>query len=245
MSPGPAVPSPSGMALWMRTSRLLEEAGFTHAFCHHGRPGDAETCAAVAPGCTLQRAHQVHGSAVARASGWHEDAPPEADAVISADPSLACAVRTADCGPVLVACCATGAAAAVHAGWRGIAGGVVAAAISALVRDFGAVPSRMAAAVGPCARGRRYEVGEEVASAVSRAGCADALIRHAHAPRPFLDVARACAMQLAASGIPWDRIDADPPCSIESTWCPSHRRDPALGARMLSLVVPRLPRAHG
>lgn len=245
MSAGSSAPSPSGMALWARTSTLLAEAGFTHAFCHHGRPGDAQTCAAIAPGCTLQRAQQVHGSAVARASGWHEDAPPEADAVISAEPSLACAVRTADCGPVLVACRATGAVAAVHAGWRGIACGVIAAAVNALVRDFGADPSRMVAAVGPCARGRRYEVGEEVASAVARAGCADAVIRDASGPRPFLDIARACALHLGGCGVPARSIDADPPCSIESPWCPSHRRDPSSGARMLSLIVPTLLRAHG
>lgn len=245
MSAGSAAPPPAGMALWMRTSQLLADAGFTHAFCHHGRPSDAATCAAVAPACVLQRAHQVHGAAVVRASGWSEDAPPEADAVISADPCHACAVRTADCGPVLLACCVTGAAAAVHAGWRGIASRVIPAAISALVQECGAVPSRMVAAVGPCARGRRYEVGEEVASAVSQAGCAHAIIRHASGLRPFLDVAQACAIQLAACGIPSSRIDADPPCSIESPWCPSHRRDPASGTRMLSLIVPTLVRAHG
>ena len=165
--------------------------------------------------------------------------------MISADPSYACAVRTADCAPVLVACCATGAVAAIHAGWRGISCGVIAAAIGAMARELGAVPHSMVASVGPCARARRYEVGEEVASAVSAAGCGGAVVRRPGADRPFLDVARAAAIQLAACGIAQDRIDADPPCSIESLWCPSHRRDPSNGARMLSIIVPRLTRAHG
>ena len=165
--------------------------------------------------------------------------------MISADPSYACAVRTADCAPVLVACCATGAVAAIHAGWRGISCGVIAAAIGAMARELGAVPHSMVASVGPCARARRYEVGEEVASAVSAAGCGGAVVRRPGADRPFLDVARAAAIQLAACGIAQDRIDADPPCSIESLWCPSHRRDPSNGARMLSIIVPRLTRADG
>jgi hypothetical protein len=149
-------------------------------------------------------------------------------------------VRTADCAPVLVACTATGAVAAIHAGWRGIATGVIAAAVGAMVRDLGAQHEAMVAAVGPCARARRYEIGEDVAAAMSGAGCADAVIRRPEWPRPFLDVARAAALQLAASGVAPERIDADPPCSIESAWCPSHRRDPSNRARMLSLIVPRL-----
>lgn len=199
----------------------------------------------MAQGSRLQLAKQVHGSSVVRASGWDTRDAPEADAVISADPSFACAVRTADCAPVLVACTATGAVAAIHAGWRGIAEGVIPAAVGAMVRELGAQAETMVAAVGPCARARRYEIGEEVAAAVSGAGCAPAVIRRPESPRPFLDVARAAALQLAASGIASGRIDADPPCSIESAWCPSHRRDPSNQARMLSLIVARLVQSDG
>jgi YfiH family protein len=199
----------------------------------------------MAQGSRLQLAKQVHGSSVARASGWDSHDAPEADAVISADPSFACAVRTADCAPVLLACTATGAVAAIHAGWRGIAEGVIPAAVGAMVRELGAQAETMIAAVGPCARARRYEIGEEVAAAVSGAGCAAAVIRRPESPRPFLDVARAAALQLAASGIAPGRIDADPPCSIESAWCPSHRRDPSNRARMLSLIAPRLMQSDG
>jgi len=232
-------------ARWSSTCPLLSGAGFAHAFCHHGRPDDAATAAVIAKGCTLQVARQVHGASVARATGWAPDEAPAADAVISADPAFACAVRTADCAPVLVACGATGAVAAIHAGWRGIAEGVIAAAVAAMARDFGAQPSAMIAAIGPCARAGRYEIGEDVAAAVSAVGCASAVFRRPDSPRPFLDVARAAALQIAASGIAPARIDADPPCSIESTWCPSYRRDPGSRARMLSLIVPRLGMRDG
>lgn len=232
-------------AAWSSVSPLLCESGFVHAFCHQGRPDDGETCAAVVPACTLQLARQVHGASIAQATGWTPDDSPEADAVISADRAFACAVRTADCAPVLVACRVTGAAAAIHAGWRGIAAGVIAAAVDAMVRELGALPQAMVAAVGPCARARRYEIGEEVAAAVSAAGCADAVFRRPESPRPFLDVARAASLQLAASGISATRIDADPPCSIESSWCHSHRRDPANRGRMLSLIMPGIALSNG
>lgn len=223
---------------------MVSSARFTHAFCHHGRPEDEATCASIAPGCVLQQARQVHGAHVVRATGWAPDAAPEADAVISADPSFACAVRTADCAPVLVACRTTGAVAAIHAGWRGVAASVIVAAVDAMAREFGADPVAMVAAVGPCARACHYEIGEEVACAVAAAGCAESIVRRAGAQRPFLDVARAAALQLAAAGVPESAIDAEPPCSIESLWCPSHRRDPGRRTRMLSLIVPRL-QAHG
>lgn len=245
MSAAAGAPSLHGAACWSTRSGLIASAGFAHAFCHHGRPDDEATCAAIAPGRILQQARQVHGPNVAVASGWSGNSAPEADAVISADASFACAIRTADCAPVLVGCTATGAVAAIHAGWRGLACGVIAASVDALVRDCRAVRSHMIAAIGPCARGGQYEVGEEVASTMAAAGCADAVITRPGAPRPFLDVARAAALQLAAAGVPAHRIDADPPCSIESHWCPSHRRDPSSTARMLSIIVPRPGNAHG
>lgn len=246
MTAAVGAPSPADVAGWSRGSPLLAAEGFTHAFCHHGRPdADVVTCAAVAPGRALHQARQVHGAAVAIAAHWRSGDPPEADAIISADPACACAVRTADCAPALLACRATGAVAAVHAGWRGISRGVIAAAVRRLAHEFGASPDAMVAAVGPCARARRYEVGEDVVSAMLAAGCASAVVRHPDLPRPFLDVARAAAIQLAACGIREACIDADPPCSIESLWCPSHRRDPSSGARMLSIIVPRLTRNHG
>ncbi|MBU3729372.1 MAG: polyphenol oxidase family protein [Phycisphaerales bacterium] len=233
------------LARWRRTSILLSRYGFPHGFCHLGRPDDEASCAAVAPGCVLQQARQVHGPVVVRAAGWSPDAAPEADAVMSPDQGIACAVRTADCAPVLVGCSATGAVAAIHAGWRGISRGVIGTTIRAMIEQLGSVPHTMVAAIGPCARGCHYEIGEEVASAVSDAGCASAVVRRAGSPRPFLDVAAAAAWQLAEAGVPLARIDADAPCSIESHWCPSHRRDPSSRARMLSMIAPRTRMHHG
>src|SRR5687768_6456665 len=84
----------------------------------------------------LVRGRQVHGSHVLVAG------PPsvgltDADIVIGSDQALALAVQTADCVPLLLADPRTGAVAAAHAGWRGLAARVPHRAVEALVREFG------------------------------------------------------------------------------------------------------------
>ena len=70
---------------------------------------------------------QVHGSEVVRLQpDWQDDNAPPADAAVSTDPDLAVAILVADCLPVLFA--APGGVAGAHAGWRGLAGGVLQAA---------------------------------------------------------------------------------------------------------------------
>src|SRR6185369_8757412 len=100
----------------------------------------------------LVRLRQVHGAAVVvRRVG---DPPPaiarpDADIVVSNDPSNALAIQTADCVPLLIADPATGAIAAAHAGWRGLAAGVPGVTVAALAREFGSAPADLVAAVGP------------------------------------------------------------------------------------------------
>jgi hypothetical protein len=103
---------------------------------------------------------QVHGAAVRRATEPPGPARPPAEedgqaAALTRHPAL---VFTADCTPLLLA--AYGAVAAVHAGWRGVAAGVVEEALAAL-REVGGT-GQVTALIGPGARGCCYEVGEEV-----------------------------------------------------------------------------------
>jgi YfiH family protein len=103
---------------------------------------------------------QVHGARVRRASeppGLERPAEDE-DGQATALRDAAALVFVADCLPVLLA--ADGAVAAVHCGWRGLAGGIVAEGVTAL-RELGA-EGPVAAVVGAGARGCCYEVGEEV-----------------------------------------------------------------------------------
>ena len=109
---------------------------------------------------------QVHGITVLRLQHGHLDAAPvEADAAWTDEPGLACTVQVADCLPVLMAAPEGRAVAAAHAGWRGLAGGVVEAALAALCEGAHCAPQDVAVWLGPCIGPRQFEVGDEVLQA--------------------------------------------------------------------------------
>jgi hypothetical protein len=102
---------------------------------------------------------QVHGTAVADAS--HERAGCEADASFTREPGQVLAALTADCLPVLLAEETGSAVAIAHAGWRGLAAGVIERVIAAL----GTEPRRLVAYLGPAIGPRAFEVGGDVRDA--------------------------------------------------------------------------------
>ena len=118
----------------------------------------------------LARLHQVHGAAVALATARGRDALPPADIHLTRDTDLALAVQTADCLPILLADTRTGAVAAAHAGWRGLAARVPEVVVGALARQFGSRPSDLVVAIGPSIGACCYEVGADVRDAMSGAG---------------------------------------------------------------------------
>lgn len=162
---------------------------------------------------------QVHGARVAVIrKGETAPAPrPEADALVSNSPEIAVAVRAADCAPILMADDATGAVAAVHAGWRGTVARVAAAALQALTREFGTQPSNLVVAIGPSIGPCCYEVGPELVDAFAAAGHERYLIdRWFRAPRDGtlrLDVAGANRDQLVLAGVPEERIHLSALCT--------------------------------
>lgn len=103
---------------------------------------------------------QVHGARVRDLDA--DEVPGEADAAITRRAGRVCAVLTADCLPVLLACASGDAVAAVHAGWRGLAGGV----IEATVRALGSAPASILAWLGPAIGPEHFEVGPEVHEAL-------------------------------------------------------------------------------
>ena len=176
-------------------------------------------------GRTFARSTQVHGARV-RAVATPEEARPgeEFDGQVTSSRDVVCAVRTADCLPV--ALFSEHAAGVVHAGWRGLAGGVLVAGVEA-VRSAG--PGTVRAAIGPGARACCYEVGEEVHSAFSpfgpqaRAGSS--------ADLPWI-----AARQLHDLGVE-EQVDCGicTICDPGSRWH-SHRRDGAKAGRSLALA---------
>lgn len=101
---------------------------------------------------------QVHGTAV-RIAG--DTAPIEADAAIAREPGATVAVLTADCLPILLCADSGDEIAAVHAGWRGLAAGIVAATIAHMKTR----PQRLLAWFGPAISQPAFEVGDEVRAA--------------------------------------------------------------------------------
>jgi YfiH family protein len=110
-----------------------------------------------APVSALATVYQTHSS-VAHVLAAAVDPAPEGDGAVTTTPGLICCALSADCAPVLIVDSHARVAAAVHAGWRGALGGVVASAVAAMSR-LGADPARMTAAVGPCIAPASYEVG--------------------------------------------------------------------------------------
>ena len=112
---------------------------------------------------------QVHGTRVLRLDAATPEHPAEpADAAWTTEPGIACTVQVADCLPVLLATRCGRAVAAAHAGWRGLAGGVLEATVAALHEGAGAEPAELMAWLGPCIGPAAFEVGAEVLQGFGR-----------------------------------------------------------------------------
>lgn len=107
----------------------------------------------------LLTCYQIHSNVAVTADGPFAERP-EADAVVTSTPGLACGALSADCAPILLADGEARVVASAHAGWKGALGGVVAAAVEAMAAK-GARRDRIVAVVGPCIGQASYEVGED------------------------------------------------------------------------------------
>ena len=172
---------------------------------------------------------QIH-SAVPLVSDRTEGCVGEGDALITAEPGVTVSVRTADCFPVLLVDMHhhnthNRAVAAVHAGWRGTADGVVAEMLRRMRDEFRTNAVDISAAIGPGIGACCYEVGEEVAR---RFGLA-------YAGR--VDLAAENLRQLTEYGVPREQITLAGIC----TFCDparfySWRRDRESAGRMISYI---------
>jgi YfiH family protein len=183
---------------------------------------------------------QVHGTHVIRLSpspprsggeGRGEGAIPEADASFTTEPGVVCAVQAADCLPVLLCDDDCQVVAAAHAGWRGLAAGVLEATVRALPVKPAALMAWLGAAIGP----HSFEVGAEVREAFL---LADPAAAAAFQPRPagkyLADLYELARQRLAAAGV--HRVSGGGRDTLrERTRFFSYRRDGRCG-RMAALV---------
>ena len=198
------------------------------------------------PADRLRLIKQVHGIhvAVARPSEDPLWTRPQADIIITEDPSVAIGVRVADCAPVLLYDPVRHAVGAAHAGWRGTASGAAAAAVRAMKINFRSHASDLVAAIGPCLGACCGEVGPEVVEAF-RAGGADraslaAWFTPGTGDRSFLDLERANRDQLEAAGLYPESIFASGLCTkTHRDRLHSYRGDRDAAGRMVAAI--RIP----
>ena len=187
-------------------SRMAARLGLTWDRCCYGR--------------------QVHRAGVRRATEPPGPDRPfaEEDGQATALDDAAAVVFIADCLPVMLV--ADGAVAALHGGWRGLAGGIVAEGVTAL-RDVGG-RGTVTAALGPSARGCCYEVGEEVHEHFAAYG--------ARVGERNLDLAAVAVAQLRAAGV--DEIHDTGLCTMcsDPSLFFSHRRDGGVTGRQAGVV---------
>lgn len=137
---------------------------------------------------------QVHGCRVVHASGSQPADTPKADASITTEAGISCAVMTADCLPVLF-CDSNGEQiAAAHAGWRGLADGILLETLNAFPDPLD-VSAYLAPAIGP----KAFEVGPEVRAAF--VGAPDAYFQAGQGDRLLADLAGIARWQLRNAGI--------------------------------------------
>jgi polyphenol oxidase len=195
----------------------------------------------------LIRAHQVHGASVVVRRRGEAASPgagplPHADILISDDPSLVLAIQTADCVPLLMADRATGAVAAAHAGWRGLASAVPNVAVEAMTQAFGTRPADLVAAIGPSICAARYEVGADVREQFERAGFSGDrfgrwFLAGVRAHHWQFDGWASARDQLEAAGVPAPRIYGSDLCtaSVPELLC-SYRRDGKQAGRIAGAI---------
>ncbi len=175
---------------------------------------------------------QVHGTRVLDAATV--SGAPEADASISDRPGVVCAIMTADCMPVLLADTRGHVVGAAHAGWRGLAAGVLENTVEAM-RKAGA--DRLVAWLGPGIGPNAFEVGDDVRQAFSRLGAPaaqafqsiDGVAGKYHADLPML-----ARLALTQAGVA--AVSGGSECTVsDPSQFYSYRRDRVTG-RMVSLI---------
>ena len=175
---------------------------------------------------------QVHGATVHDAYAQAPAAPPRADAIVARAVDVVCAIQTADCLPLLFTDRSGSIVGGAHAGWRGLAAGVIEATLAAMRVE----PRDVLAWIGPGIGPRVYQVGADVRDAHCAADAgADACFAPV-APTKWLADLRAIALRrLERAGVA--SIAGAARCTFsESASFHSFRRDGACAGRMATLI---------
>jgi hypothetical protein len=220
----------------------------------------------------LVRLNQVHGAAhlVAARGPAPGGELPDADIVLTDREDLALGVQAADCVPLLIADTAgsagrsertSGAVAAAHAGWRGLAARVPERTVAALGREHGSRPQDLVAVLGPSIGSCCYQVGPDVRRRFADAGFAAEEVARWFSPAPvpsarnppmpgldslrrddrwYFDGWLAARQQLTAAGVPDASIYCSELCTASHpAWLCSYRRDGTRAGRLAGAIRSR------
>jgi len=172
---------------------------------------------------------QVHGSRLlrVRTAGSFADT----DGLVTDTPRVFLCVTVADCVPILLCDPHAPAVGVVHAGWRGTASGILAAAVRRMKEEFGTNTASLLAFVGPAAGACCYEVGPDVAARF------DAKFLQKRGEHALVDLKSANRTQLLDAGLQPAHIEINPLCTIEeSARLHSYRRDGDRSGRMMGVI---------
>jgi len=155
------------------------------------------------------------------------------DALVTQTPGVLLSVSVADCTPVLVFDPVHEAVAAIHAGWRGAAAGIVGKTLRVMAEQFGTHGADCLAYVGTCIDECSFEVGAEVAAEF------DPAFKRYDPERDkfFVDLKKACAAQLLAAGLTAEHIEVSPFSTVlHNDDYFSHRKEGGVTGRMLAVI---------
>lgn len=229
---------------------LLQHSALLHGLTTRRGPSDSQGTLEL-----LMRAPRFQEMRVARPKQVHRDNVLEiasadlcednctpdnmaADGLITRVPQTVLAMSFADCVPVFLYDAGTPAIGLAHAGWRGTASRIAAKTLLKMIEAFGTDPAECTAALGPAIGPCCYEVGPEVASALSKSCASTDAIRRDSQGRLFVDLGACNAFQLCAVGLPAENLQL-------SRWCTacnrnlffSHRAENGQTGRMTAFIA--------
>ncbi len=180
--------------------------------------------------------NQVHGNQVVMTE--ISSPKPNADAVISRTPGIACVVRTADCLPILISDTRGEQVAAIHAGWRGLSSGV----ITNTCAHFGKELATCHIWLGPAISAKNFEVGADVLEQFVKDGWSQESIEESFQTNPankdkwFADLYSLARSALVKAGATPALISGGEHCTfVDQARFYSYRRENETG-RMYSVI---------
>ena len=190
----------------------------------------------------LLSVRQVHGTdalVVDRPLTESDQFPGGWDALVTDQPGVTVAVRTADCVPVLVHDPSRHVVAAIHAGWRGAVAGVVSRTITLMATRFGSTSSNLRVSIGPSAGSCCYEVDDLVLDRLRRGVPEwESIIRDYREHKARLDLKALIRRQVEEQGVPALSVSAVNLCTIcQDQLFYSYRREGCVNGTMISGIT--------